>query len=77
MTLQEYIDKYYGGVKARFARAQGISPQHLNDWFKHGYVVSDNHVLYSMRRQLIAPPNAGEVIAKDGEGLKNEDGQKE
>lgn len=51
MELSEYIDKYYGGNRAAFARALGVPRQRVNDWLEAGYIVY-NGALYSKRRDL-------------------------
>lgn len=51
MKLTEYIDKYYGGNKSEFARANGVMPQQVNNWINGNYVVIDGF-LYSPRREL-------------------------
>lgn len=54
MSLVEYIDKYYGGSQAAFARAAGVKPPQVTQWINKGCVV-ENHKLYSFRRDLPAP----------------------
>lgn len=51
MLLIEYIEKYYGGVRADFARAAGVSPQQVTQWVSKGFIVIGNK-LYSPRREL-------------------------
>lgn len=51
MTLVEYINKFYGGVKAEFAAAQGVQDQQVTQWVNKHFIV-DDHVLYSPRREL-------------------------
>lgn len=51
MKLIEFIKKYYGGNRSEFARANGVTPQHVNDWLKGDYIVIDGR-LYSPRRNL-------------------------
>lgn len=51
MKLIEYIEKYYAGNKSAFARANGVSPQRVNDWLVGGYIVESGK-LYSYRRDL-------------------------
>lgn len=53
MPLIEYINQYYGGVKAAFARAVGVQPAQVTQWIDKGFIVV-NHTLYSPRREL--PP---------------------
>ncbi|MDC9607124.1 hypothetical protein [Xenorhabdus griffiniae] len=55
-SLEDYVKVYYQGVKAEFARKQGVSPQQVSQWIKQGFVVID-HKLYSWRRDLIKPLN--------------------
>ncbi|MCR8998673.1 hypothetical protein MZE56_001235 [Rahnella perminowiae] len=55
MKLNDYIDKYYGGVQAEFARVHDIKPQQVSQWIKSGYIVTDDHQLFSFRRQLVIP----------------------
>lgn len=51
MNLVAYIDTYYGGRQADFARAQGVQPAQVTQWIKKGFIVVE-HVLYSPRREL-------------------------
>ncbi|CDL79969.1 hypothetical protein [Xenorhabdus cabanillasii] len=55
-SLDEYIKIYYQGVKAEFARTQGVSPQQVSQWIKQDFIVIE-HQLYSWRRDLIKPLN--------------------
>ena len=55
MKLSEYIDTYYAGVRAEFARVHDIKPQQVSEWIKNGYIVTDDHQLFSFRRQLVIP----------------------
>lgn len=54
MLLVEYIDRYYGGNKAAFARAVGVPKQRITEWIAAGYIVHDG-ALYSKRRELPEP----------------------
>ncbi|MBD1225995.1 hypothetical protein [Xenorhabdus griffiniae] len=56
-SLEDYIKVYYQGVKAEFARKQGVSPQQVSQWIKQGFIVTKDHKLYSWRRDLIKPLN--------------------
>lgn len=51
MKLTEYIDKYFDGSKAEFARAEGVKPPQIHQWIDKGFIVIDG-VLYSPRRDL-------------------------
>ncbi|EFT7068470.1 hypothetical protein G6162_001526 [Salmonella enterica] len=51
MKLTEYIDKYYNGSKAEFARANGVLPQRVTEWVNGDFIVVDGK-LYSQRRDL-------------------------
>ncbi|CDM91152.1 5-methyltetrahydropteroyltriglutamate--homocysteine methyltransferase [Xenorhabdus bovienii] len=53
-SLSDYIEIYYKGVKAEFARRQGVSPQLVSQWIKNDFIVID-HNLYSWRRNLEKP----------------------
>ncbi|NIG47334.1 helix-turn-helix domain-containing protein [Klebsiella sp. Ap-873] len=55
MTLLIYIEKYYGGSQAAFARAVGVKPPQVTQWIDKKFIVVD-HELYSPRRNL---PNPG------------------
>lgn len=52
MKLIDYISENYGGNRSEFARANGVKPQHVNDWLNGGYIVIDGK-LYSPRRDLV------------------------
>ena len=54
LSLHDYINRYYGGVQADFARAQNTSPQQVTQWLDKGFIVVD-HVLHSKRRDLNPP----------------------
>ncbi|HHG1746617.1 TPA: helix-turn-helix domain-containing protein [Klebsiella pneumoniae] len=54
MPLIEYIEKYYGGSQATFARAVGVKPPQVTQWIEKKFIVVD-HNLYSPRRVLPAP----------------------
>ncbi|WP_258086617.1 hypothetical protein [Xenorhabdus bovienii] len=58
-SLSDYIEIYYKGVKAEFARQQGVSPQLVSQWIKNDFVVI-NHNLYSWRRNLEKPLDSEE-----------------
>lgn len=51
MELIEYINKYYGGNKAAFARAMGVPKQSVNTWISSGYIVYRG-AIYSKRRDI-------------------------
>ena len=57
-TLSEYIDEFFGGNQAAFARAQkkedgnSISRPQVTQWINKGFIVVDNS-LYSHRRNLL------------------------
>ena len=51
VTLQQYIDKYFGGSKARFAEAQRVKPPQVTQWLNKSIVVVDDE-MYSRRRKL-------------------------
>lgn len=53
MKLTEYIEKYYSGNKAEFARDNDVIPQHVTKWVKGGYIVVDG-IIYSPRREVKA-----------------------
>ena len=51
MDLKLYIDLFFDGKKAGFARAVGVLPQQVTIWINRKFIVVD-HVLYSPRRRL-------------------------
>lgn len=51
MKLTEYIEEYYAGNKAEFARDNDVIPQHVTKWVNGDYIVIDGK-LYSPRREL-------------------------
>ena len=51
MKLQQYIDKHFGGSKARFAEAQGVKPPQVTQWLNKDIVVVGDE-MYSHRRKL-------------------------
>lgn len=54
MLLVKYIEKYYGGSQAAFARAAGVKPPQVTQWIDKKFIVVD-HDLYSPRRNLPCP----------------------
>ncbi|MBN3046532.1 hypothetical protein AB6D34_09300 [Pectobacterium brasiliense] len=64
MTLIEYINKYFGGNQAAFARhiskdGKLVRPQKVQDWINAEWLViesSDGVKLCSVRRELPQPP---------------------
>ena len=54
LSLHDYINRYFGGVQADFADAQGVSRQQVTQWLNKGFIVVD-HVLHSKRRDLNPP----------------------
>ncbi|MHC3013682.1 hypothetical protein [Klebsiella oxytoca] len=54
MPLIEYIEKYYDGSQAAFARAVGVKPPQVTQWIDKKFIVV-NHELYSPRRILPDP----------------------
>ncbi|EMY0636051.1 hypothetical protein AAIC24_001811 [Providencia rettgeri] len=55
MTLIEYIEIYYSGNQSSFAASCDVKPQQVTQWINKGFIVVD-HILYSPRRELTAPP---------------------
>ncbi|NUL35078.1 hypothetical protein [Kosakonia sacchari] len=56
MGLEEYIEKYYGGVKVAFARANETSPQQVQKWKRNGYLMDEKtHTLCIPHRQMAVP----------------------
>lgn len=51
MSLIEYINKFYRGNQASFARLTGVQPAQVTQWINKGFIVV-NHTLYSPRRKL-------------------------
>ncbi|MBU4680429.1 hypothetical protein KC222_00175 [Cedecea davisae] len=51
MSLTEYIDLHYAGVKADFARAMDVIPQQVTRWINEEWIVV-GHILYSPRRAV-------------------------
>ena len=48
-TVESYVNKYYGGLKYRFAQAAGIKKQKVSVWINNGYIII-NHKVYSPRK---------------------------
>ena len=65
MKLDKYIDKYFNGNKAKFARAFGRTPQHINLMFKKAnqwmvLELGSSHCLVQVRTTIKAikkPPD--------------------
>ncbi|MGT3113725.1 helix-turn-helix domain-containing protein [Klebsiella pneumoniae] len=51
MPLLDYINKYYNGNQASFARLIGVQPAQVTQWLEKKFIVVD-HTLYSPRRKL-------------------------
>nr|WP_071529128.1 hypothetical protein [Escherichia coli] len=51
MPLIEYINKFYRGNQASFARLTGVQPAQVTQWINKGFIVV-NHTLYSPRRKV-------------------------
>lgn len=51
MDLVDYINKMYGGVRARFARDAQVTPQQLTKWINNNYIII-NKVIYRPLRIL-------------------------
>ncbi|EHD21798.1 MULTISPECIES: hypothetical protein [Brenneria] len=51
MTLLAFIDKYFAGNQAEFARYLGVKPQQVTQWIDKGFIVVDD-TLYSPRRKI-------------------------
>ena len=51
VLLKDYINKYYTGVRADFARAQGVLPQQVTKWLANDWLVIDGR-LYSPKQEL-------------------------
>ncbi|EHT6281543.1 hypothetical protein KXM28_004374 [Salmonella enterica] len=47
----QYINKFYRGNQASFARLTGVQPAQVTQWINKGFIVV-NHTLYSPRRKL-------------------------
>lgn len=54
MSLTEYIDAYYNGSQAAFARDIGVSSQAVSKMKAQGFIVVDG-AIWSMRRVLPDP----------------------
>lgn len=58
MKLLDYVDEYYGGNKAAFARAYNRSPQGVSKMFRNSddwivWVEDDQHTIAQVRARLI------------------------
>ena len=51
MLLSDYIDQHYNGIRADFARSQGVAPQQVNKWLAGRWLVIDGR-LYSPKQDL-------------------------
>ncbi len=52
-SLRAYIDKFHGGVQARFADRWGYLPQHVSQWVIEGRRVEDGDLRSpGVRRKL-------------------------
>ncbi|WP_167335189.1 hypothetical protein [Pectobacterium fontis] len=51
MLLIEYINLYFGGNQAAFARHMGVRPQKVQDWLNAEWIVVDSK-LCSVRREI-------------------------
>ena len=51
MKLRSYINTYYLGSQANFARSVGVERQQITQWINKDFIVVD-HVMYSPRRDL-------------------------
>lgn len=51
MSLTEYINLYFSGNKAEFARRMEVNPQQVTKWVNDGWIV-EGHILYSPRRSV-------------------------
>lgn len=54
MTVEMWIQLYYGGVNAWFAEANNTSPQNVAQWIKKGYLIIGGQ-LYAPRRPIRNP----------------------
>lgn len=50
-SIEDHINKEWGGNQAAFARAQGVQPPQVTQWIEKDFIVVDN-ALYSHRRDL-------------------------
>ena len=51
MNLQQYIDIYFSGNQAEFARNVGVRPQQVTQWINRGFIMFGGK-LYSPRRTI-------------------------
>ena len=60
MTVAEYIDKYYDGVRVDFANAQGVQAAQVSAWLKQEIIVRNHKMYYpeKLKRELDLPPKA-------------------
>lgn len=56
MPLKQYIEKYYGGNQAAFARAIGKPRQQVNTWLDSGSWYVYNNRLLQEKLPLPTPP---------------------
>lgn len=56
MRLPEFIDKYYNGVQAKFARAIGVIPPSITKYLKRGnchvYKINGDYILMNETKNL-------------------------
>lgn len=65
MTLQDYIDKHFCGIQARFADAVGVKRPQVTQWINKDFIVVD-HVLYS-------PMDSGFIVIDDSLFIQRRD----
>ncbi|GLW38490.1 5-methyltetrahydropteroyltriglutamate--homocysteine methyltransferase [Pectobacterium odoriferum] len=51
MTLLAYIETFFAGNQAEFARSIGVKPPQITQWINKGFIVVDG-TLYSPRRKI-------------------------
>lgn len=52
VTVEDYIDKYFNGNQAAFARAQGVQPPQVTQWINRGFSVVNDTLYGAPRREL-------------------------
>ena len=60
MKLIKYIEKYYNGNQSEFARAEGVSRQHVQKWVSSDWQVIGNQ-LVSQKRILKKSATVGDA----------------
>ncbi|EDU58943.1 hypothetical protein L3033_004062 [Providencia stuartii] len=69
MKIEDFINKYFGGNKSEFARANNVFRQQVNKWVKTGCIIFEG-IRYSPRGSVVMNKNNRANVETMTTGIK-------